>query len=104
MGRPDLHVTSAVLDEVRAALTAVTGTLDQARRRLAAVDAGAAGAPPLVAQANQYAASWQYGITQIGQHAHGCVQELAKIAATFEQADRHLAAAIREAKHEGSAK
>ena len=102
MGRPDLHVTSAVLDEMRAALTSVTGTLDAARRALAAIDPAATGAPPLVNQATQFAASWQYGITQIGQHAHYCVLDLSKIAATFEQADQQLAAAVDNARHQGT--
>ncbi len=103
MGRPDLHVTSAVLDEVRAALTSVTGTLDEARRRLAAADPAATGAPPLVSQAEQYAASWRYGITQLGQHTHGCAADLAAIAAAFGQADQHLAAVLRGAGHQAAA-
>jgi hypothetical protein len=95
VGRADLHVTSAVLDEMRAALISVTGTLDQARRLLAATDPAVAGAPPLVSQAEQYAASWRYGITQLGQHTHGCVQDLTGIAAAFTQADQQLAGVVR---------
>ena len=94
VGRSDLHVSGAVLDEVRAALASVSVTLDEARRRLASADAAVAGAPPLVEQAETYAASWQYGITQLGQHAKQCLAELAKVAAAFEETDRRLAAAL----------
>jgi hypothetical protein len=87
---------------MRVALTSVTGTLDAARRALAAIDPAAVGAPPLVNQATQFAASWQYGITQLGQHAHYCTVDLSKIAATFEQADRQLAAAANNAGQHGT--
>ena len=98
VGRSDLHVSGAVLDEVRAALTSVTAALDAARRAVARVDPAVAGAAPLVDQAEAFAASWGYGITQLGQHTQQCIAELSKIAAAFEETDRQLAAALHPAK------
>lgn len=89
-----------MLDEVRAALTSVTAALDAARRAAGRIDPTVAGAAPLVDQAEAFAASWGYGITQLGQHTQQCLTELSKIAAAFDETDRQLAAALRPAKSE----
>jgi hypothetical protein len=94
---PDLYVTSAVIDELRGTLTSVTGRLDGARRALGSVDPAVVGAAPLTGQVHDYAGSWQYGVTQLGEHAQRCAQLLATVGAAFDQVDAQLSSELRGA-------
>lgn len=97
----DLQVSSAVLGELRAAFRSMTGTLEGACRELRGVDSAAMGASPLADAVGSFTSSWQYGITQVGQHATEAVGMLDHIGKAFEECEQQLIAELRPKGGEG---
>lgn len=81
----DLQLTSAVLDELVAAFSGFGGMLAGACGDIRNGDANLTGDDPLSGQVHSFAGSWNYGITQLGQHSHECVTMLHKVGITFDQ-------------------
>lgn len=86
----DLHVSGAVLDELRGSLKTMTAKLEAACQELRGVDSGAMGAQPLVDGIGDFTSGWNYGITQIGQHSTQAASMLDQIGKAFDQADQKL--------------
>ena len=92
----DLQISGAVLNELRAALRSVTGKLEGACRELRGVQAPEMGAQPLVSGVENFTSEWNYGITQVGQHAHEAVGMLDHIASTFDGLERQLTSELKQ--------
>ena len=89
-----LQLTSAVLDELVAAFSAFSGKLASACADIRNGDANLTGDDPLSGQVHSFAGSWNYGITQLGQHSHECITMLHEVGTTFEQLDCRLASEL----------
>ena len=68
----DLHVTSAVLDELIAAFSGFSGQMAHAGHDIRAGDSEVTGADPLAGRVHGFAGSWHYGLSQLGQHVRDC--------------------------------
>jgi hypothetical protein len=90
----DLQLTSAVLDELVAAFTGFGGMLGSACADIRNGDSNLTGDDPLAGQVHSFAGSWNYGITQLGQHSHECVTMLHQVGTTFDQLDCQLASEL----------
>ena len=86
----DLQVSGAVLDELRGALRSMTTRLEGACRELRGVDTAAMGVAPMVSGVEGFASEWNYGITQVGQHAVQAAGMLDHIGKAFDQLERQL--------------
>ncbi|MEY9864132.1 hypothetical protein ABH935_009786 [Catenulispora sp. GAS73] len=86
----DLQISAAVLNELRATLSKISGDLDGACRRLRSTDATGVGADPLINRMHDFADEWHYGIGQIGQHADDCVKMLDDISKSADDLDGKL--------------
>jgi hypothetical protein len=90
----DLQLTSAVLDELVAAFSGFSEMLTSACADIRNGDANLTGDDPLSGQVHSFAGSWNYGITQLGQHSHECITMLRVVGTTFGQLDRQLASEL----------
>lgn len=90
----DLQLTSAVLDELIAAFSGFGGRLASACADIRNGDANVTGDDPLAGQVHSFVGSWNYGITQLGQHSHVCATMLRKVGTTFDQLDSQLASEL----------
>lgn len=90
----DLYVRSEVLDSLRTELATISNRLEGACNAVRRLDAEAVGAPPLIDAVDNFAESWHYGITQIGQRTEASVQALAKIGQAFDECDSMLGQAL----------
>jgi hypothetical protein len=87
----DLHLTSQVLDDLSSALSGFSGQLATACTAIRNGDSNLTGTDPLAGQVHGFAGSWNYGLTQLGQHATACVGMLRQVGTTFDQLDTELA-------------
>lgn len=94
----DLHLTSQVLDDLILALSGFSGQLATACTGIRNGDSALTGTDPLASQVREFADSWNYGLTQLGQHATECVRLLRQVGTTFDQLDLELASGISRSK------
>jgi hypothetical protein len=94
----DLHVTSRVLDDLISAFGGFSGRMEQACNDIRAGDGEVTGTDPLAARVHDFAGSWHYGLTQLGQHGHDCVQMLQQVGSAFDGVDRELTAELERSK------
>jgi hypothetical protein len=87
----DLQLTSQVLDDLISALSGFSGQLATACTAIRNGDSALTGTDPLAAQVHDFAGSWNYGLTQLGQHGTACVGMLRQVGATFDRLDAELA-------------
>src|ERR1700759_455559 len=91
----DLQVTSQVLDELVSAFDGFGGRLTQACDDIRTGDGQGTGDDPLAGRVHDFAGSWHYGLTQLGQHGHECVKMLRQVGSTFDALDRELASELK---------
>jgi hypothetical protein len=91
----DLQLSAAVLDELRGALRSMTTKLEGACRELRGVDATSMGAAPLVGGVANFTSEWNYGITQVGQHATQAAGMLDHIGKAFAATERQITDELR---------
>jgi hypothetical protein len=94
----DLHVTSRVLDDLISAFGGFSGRMEQACNDIRAGDGEVIGTDPLAERVHDFAGSWHYGLTQLGQHGHDCVQMLQQVGSAFDGVDRELTAELEPSK------
>ena len=87
----DLQLTSQVLDDLISAFSGFGGQLATACADIRTGDSSLTGADPLAGQVHAFAGSWNYGLTQLGQHSSECIRMLRQVGSTFDQLDRELA-------------
>jgi hypothetical protein len=97
----DLHLTSQVLDDLISAFSGFSGQLATACADIRSGDSSLAGADPLAGQVHAFAGSWNYGLTELGQHGGECIRMLRQVGSTFDQLDRELAAGLIRSKEHG---
>jgi hypothetical protein len=97
----DLHLTSQVLDDLMAAFSGFAGQLATACADIRTGDGSLSGADPLAGQVHAFAGSWNYGLTQLGQHGSECIRMLRQVGSTFDQLDRELAGDLIRGKGHG---
>jgi hypothetical protein len=90
----DLYLTSRVLDDLISAFFGFSGQLATACADIRNGDAALTGSDPLAGQVHGFADSWNYGLTQLGQHGTECVRLLRQVGATFDRLDRELASEL----------
>ena len=98
----DLHVTSQVLDELVSAFDGFGVRLTQACNDIRAGDGQVSGDDPLAGRVHDFAGSWHYGLTQLGQHGHECVTMLKQVGSAFDQLDRELTNELKRSKSVGN--
>jgi hypothetical protein len=86
----DLHLTSQVLDDLISGLSGFSGRLVAACTDIRNGDSALTGTDPLAGQVHGFAGSWQYGLTQLGQHGAACVGMLRQVGTTFDRLDSEL--------------
>jgi hypothetical protein len=86
----DLQLTSQVLDDLISGLSGFSGRMATACAYIRNGDSALTGTDPLAGQVHGFAGSWQYGLTQLGQHGTACVGMLRRVGSTFDQLDREL--------------
>lgn len=91
----DLQLSSAVLDELIAAFTGFGRRVSSACAEIRSGDAALTGDDPLAGQVRDFGGSWNYGLTQLGQHSGVCVTELRQIGSTFDKLDEQLSKEIK---------
>jgi hypothetical protein len=87
----DLHLTSQVLDDLISAFSGFGDQLATACADIRTGDGALGGTDPLAGQVHAFAGSWNYGLTQLGQHSTDCIRMLRQVGSTFDQLDRELA-------------
>jgi hypothetical protein len=97
----DLQLSSAVLEELTAAFGGFADRLAHARTAISSADADLEGTDPLAGQVHAFSGSWNYGITQLGQHGADCVTMLRRVGSTFDRLDQQLAASLAQRKAQG---
>jgi hypothetical protein len=90
----DLHLTSQVLDGLISAFSGFSGQLSTACTDIRNGDSSLTGSDPLAGQVHGFADSWNYGLTQLGQHGTECVGLLRQVGATFDRLDHELASGL----------
>ena len=90
----DLHLTSQVLDELISAFSGFSGQLASACADIRNGDGAVTGSDPLAGQVHGFADSWNYGLSQLGQHGAECVRLLRQVGATFDRLDHELASGL----------
>src|ERR1700691_1544595 len=86
----DLQLTSQVLDDLISGLSGFSGRLAAACADIRNGDSALTGTDPLAGQVHGFAGSWQYGLTQLGQHGTACVGMLRQVGAAFDRLDSEL--------------
>jgi hypothetical protein len=94
----DLHLTSQVLDDLIAAFSGFGGQLATACADNRAGDGSLSGTDPLAGQVHAFAGSWNYGITQLGQHSDECTRMLRNVGSAFDQLDSELTSELSRSK------
>jgi hypothetical protein len=94
----NLHLTSRVLDDLIAAFNGFGGRLAHACNEIRTGDGAVTGSDPLAGQVHEFAGSWHYGLTQLGQHGAQCVTMLRTVGSTFDRLDHELASELVRAK------
>jgi hypothetical protein len=97
----DLHLTSSVLDELVAAFSGFGGHLASACADIRNGDSRLTGTDPLAGQAHGFAESWNYGLTELGQHGTECVRMLRQVGTAFDRLDHELASELSRGKTHG---
>jgi len=97
----DLHLTSEVLDDLISAFSGFGGQLATACVDIRSGDSSLTGADPLAGQVHGFAGSWNYGLTQLGQHGDECIRMLRQVGSTFDQLDSELASDLIRGKGHG---
>jgi hypothetical protein len=97
----DLHLTSEVLDDLISAFSGFGGQLATACADIRSGDSSLAGTDPLAGQVHGFAGSWNYGLTQLGQHGDECIRMLRQVGSTFDQLDSELASDLIRGKGHG---
>lgn len=87
----DLQLTSQVLDTLISDLSGFSGQLSTACTSIRNGDSALTGTDPLSSQVHGFADSWNYGLSQLGQHADECVKLLNQVGSAFDQLDTELA-------------
>ncbi len=90
----DLHLTSQVLDDLISAFSGFGGQLAAACADIRSGDSALAGTDPLAGQVRGFAGSWNYGLTQLGQHGNECVRMLRQVGTAFDRLDHELASEL----------
>jgi hypothetical protein len=90
----DLHLTSQVLDDLMSAFCGFSGQLATACADIRNGDGALTGSDPLAGQVHEFADSWHYGLTQLGQHGTECVRLLQQVGATFDRLDHELTSGL----------
>jgi hypothetical protein len=98
----DLYVSGRVLDDMISAFSGFSGQLGHACGDIAAGDGAVSGDDPLAGKVHDFAGSWHYGLTQLGQHGRDCVTMLQKVGSAFDQLDQQLAAQFKPGPGQGS--
>jgi len=93
-----LRLSSELLNELIAAFNGFGDLLQQACADIRTGDAAVTGDDPLAGDVHGFTSSWDYGLGQLGQHGHDCSQQLQKINATFDQLEKQLTGALKNAK------
>jgi hypothetical protein len=94
----DLQLTSQVLDDLIADLSGFSGRMAAACADIRNGDSALTGTDPLAGQIHEFAGSWQYGLTQLGQHGTACVSMLRQVGATFDRLDSELTSGLARSK------
>ena len=97
----DLHLTSQVLDDLVSAFSGFGGQLATACADIRSGDGSLTGTDPLAGQVHGFAGSWNYGLTQLGQHGDECIRMLRQVGSTFDQLDSELASDLIRGKGHG---
>jgi hypothetical protein len=97
----DLHLTSQVLDDLISASSGFGGQLATACADVRSGDSSLTGTDPLAGQVHGFAGSWNYGLTQLGQHGDECIRMLRQVGSTFDQLDSELASDLIRGKGHG---
>jgi hypothetical protein len=97
----DLHLTSQVLDDLISAFSGFGGQLATACADVRSGDSSLTGTDPLAGQVHGFAGSWNYGLTQLGQHGDECIRMLRQVGSTFDQLDSELASDLIRGKGHG---
>jgi hypothetical protein len=87
----DLQLTSQVLNGLISDLSGFSGQVSTACTSIRSGDSALTGTDPLASQVHGFAGSWNYGLTQLGQHASECVRLLQQVGSAFDQLDSELA-------------
>jgi hypothetical protein len=90
----DLHLTSQVLDDLISAFSGFSGRLATACTDIRNGDSAVGGTDPLAGQVHGFAGSWNYGLTQLGQHGTECVRMLRQVGTAFDRLDHELASEL----------
>ena len=90
----DLQLSSSVLDDLVAGFAGFGGRLAGACADIRSGDSGLTGTDPLAGQVHGFSASWNYGLTQLGQHGQDCVRMLRQVGSTFDRLDCELASQL----------
>jgi hypothetical protein len=94
----DLLLTSQVLDDLISGFSGFSGQLAAACADIRNGDSALTGTDPLAGQVHGFAGSWNYGLTQLGQHGTACVRMLQQVGATFDHLDLELAGELSRSK------
>jgi hypothetical protein len=97
----DLHLTSQVLDDLISAFSGFGGQLATACADIRSGDSSLTGTDPLAGQVHAFAGTWNYGLTQLGQHGDECIRMLRQVGSTFDQLDNGLASDLIRGKGHG---
>jgi hypothetical protein len=97
----DLHLTSQVLDDLISAFSGFGGQLATACADIRSGDSSLTGVDPLAGQVHAFAGTWNYGLTQLGQHGDECIRMLRQVGSTFDQLDNELASDLIRGKGHG---
>jgi hypothetical protein len=97
----DLHLTSSILDELIAGFSGFGGRLASACADIRDGDGRLSGTDPLAGQVHGFAGSWNYGLTQLGQHGTECVRMLRQVGTAFDGLDHELASELSRRKAHG---
>jgi hypothetical protein len=97
----DLHLTSQVLDDLISGFSGFGGRLGSACADISNGDSALTGTDPLAGQVHGFAGSWNYGLTQLGQHGTECVRMLRQVGTTFDRLDHELASELSRVKEHG---
>jgi hypothetical protein len=93
----DLQLSSSVLDDLVAGFAGFGGRLASACADIRSGDDALTGTDPLAGQVHGFAGSWNYGLTQLGQHGQDCVRMLHRVGTTFDRLDSELASQLPQA-------
>jgi hypothetical protein len=97
----DLQLSSQVLDELISGFSGFGGQLYSACTDIRNGDITLTGTDPLAGQVHGFADSWNYGLTQLGQHSDECVRALRQVGTAFDRLDSELTSELARVKEHG---